>query len=151
MRASQLDAARLDTELSAMLKEQFMKIFSYFQPRLISAFQPELTLILELLVSSNLLFAAQMVVVSLLQACRRLISNHWLQIFRFSVWAGKPTPGSALMNLRYRDERQICMKRKSSSGSSQPGGNLHRHDVRTVFVSAPLRASFHSLAVDLIT
>ncbi len=51
MRASQLDAARLDTELSAMLKEQFMKIFSYFQPRLISAFQPELTLILELLVS----------------------------------------------------------------------------------------------------
>ena len=53
MRASQLDAARLDTELSAMLKEQFMKIFSFFQPRLISAFQPELTLLLELLVSSN--------------------------------------------------------------------------------------------------
>lgn len=50
MRASQLDAARLDTELAAMLKEQFMKIFSFFQPRVISAFQPELTLILELLV-----------------------------------------------------------------------------------------------------
>ena len=50
MRASQLDAARLDTELTAMLKEQFMKIFSFFQPRLISALQPELTLILELLV-----------------------------------------------------------------------------------------------------
>ncbi|DBB13024.1 TPA: hypothetical protein ACH3X3_005760 [Trebouxia sp. C0006] len=89
MRASQLDAARLDTELSAMLKEQFMKIFSYFQPRLISAFQPELTLILELL------------------------------IFRFSVWAGKPTPGSALMNLRYRDERQINIKSRKSTGSSQ--------------------------------
>ncbi len=58
MRASQLDAARLDTELSAMLKEQFMKIFSYFQPRLISAFQPELTLILELLVSKLLLLGS---------------------------------------------------------------------------------------------
>ena len=53
MRASQLDAARLDTELAAMLKEQFMKIFSFFQPRLISAFQPELTLVLELLVGSH--------------------------------------------------------------------------------------------------
>ena len=51
MRASQLDAARLDTELTAMLKEQFMRIFSFFQPRLISALQPELTLILDLLVS----------------------------------------------------------------------------------------------------
>ncbi len=26
------------------------------------------------------------------------------QIFRFSVWRGHPTPGSVLMNLRYRDE-----------------------------------------------
>lgn len=32
MRASQLDAARLDTELTAMLKDQFMSIFSLFQP-----------------------------------------------------------------------------------------------------------------------
>ena len=32
MRASQLDAARLDSELTAMLKEQFMRIFSLFQP-----------------------------------------------------------------------------------------------------------------------
>lgn len=51
MRASQLDAARLDTELTAMLKEQFMKVFTYFQPRLITALQPELTLVLQLLVS----------------------------------------------------------------------------------------------------
>lgn len=28
-----------------------------------------------------------------------------VQIFRFSVWSGKPTPGAALMNLRFRDER----------------------------------------------
>jgi hypothetical protein len=26
-------------------------------------------------------------------------------IWRFSIWADKPTPGNALMNLRYRDER----------------------------------------------
>ena len=32
MRASQLDAGRLDTELTAMLREQFMRIFSLFQP-----------------------------------------------------------------------------------------------------------------------
>ena len=52
MRASQLDAARLDIELTAMLREQFMKIFSLFQPRIISALQPELTLLLDFLVSS---------------------------------------------------------------------------------------------------
>ena len=32
MRASQLDAARLDEELTAMLKEHFMRIFGLFQP-----------------------------------------------------------------------------------------------------------------------
>ena len=32
MRASQLDAARLDNELTAMLREQFMSVFSLFQP-----------------------------------------------------------------------------------------------------------------------
>ena len=32
MRASQLDAGRLDTELTAMLREQFMRIFSLIQP-----------------------------------------------------------------------------------------------------------------------
>lgn len=32
MRASQLDAARLDDELTAMLKENFMRIFGLFQP-----------------------------------------------------------------------------------------------------------------------
>jgi hypothetical protein len=32
MRASQLDASRLDNELTAMLKEHFMRIFGLFQP-----------------------------------------------------------------------------------------------------------------------
>ena len=35
-----------------------------------------------------------------------------IQIFRFSVWAGKPTPGSALLNLRYRDERHSLAQLK---------------------------------------
>jgi hypothetical protein len=32
MRSSQVDAARLDEELTLMLREQFMKVFSLFQP-----------------------------------------------------------------------------------------------------------------------
>jgi len=28
-------------------------------------------------------------------------------IWRFSIWVDKPTPGNALMNLRYRDERGV--------------------------------------------
>ncbi|CAK0781587.1 hypothetical protein CVIRNUC_005414 [Coccomyxa viridis] len=50
MRASQLDAARLDEELTAMLKEHFIRIFGLFQPRIISALQPELGLLLDFLV-----------------------------------------------------------------------------------------------------
>ena len=29
------------------------------------------------------------------------------QIFRFTVWSGRPPPGAALMNLRYRNERAL--------------------------------------------
>lgn len=29
-------------------------------------------------------------------------------IWRFSIWVDKPTPGNALMNLRYRDERVLA-------------------------------------------
>lgn len=77
MRASQLDASRLDIELTAMLQEQFLKAFSLVQPvssrsssclkserscfwrnsqcvlqRVINALKPELSLILDFLVSS---------------------------------------------------------------------------------------------------
>lgn len=38
-----------------------------------------------------------------------------LQIFRFSVWVNRPTPGQALLNLRYRDERSVV-----PSSSQQP-------------------------------
>lgn len=30
-----------------------------------------------------------------------------VQIFSCSVWVGRPPPGAALMNLRYRDERSL--------------------------------------------
>ena len=36
-----------------------------------------------------------------------------MQIFRFSVWRGRPTPGSALMNLRYRDERPVSQESRA--------------------------------------
>lgn len=33
-------------------------------------------------------------------------------IWRFSIWVDKPTPGNALMNLRYRDERALVPREK---------------------------------------
>jgi peroxin-2 len=87
MRSSQLDAARLDEELTSMLKEQFTKIFALFQPGLISRLQPELTLALDFL------------------------------IFRLSVWTGQPLPGMALMNLRFRNERESISTSTSASRS----------------------------------
>lgn len=74
-RVNQLDAAKLDVEMTAMLKEQLTKVFSLMQPGFMSRYEPELDAFLEFLV------------------------------WRFSIWADKPTPGNALMNLRYRDER----------------------------------------------
>lgn len=91
MRSSQLDAARLDEELTSMLKEQFMKIFALFQPGLISRLQPELTLALDFL------------------------------IFRLSVWTGQPLPGMALMNLRFRNEREST---NTSSSHNMNDNNL---------------------------
>lgn len=35
-------------------------------------------------------------------------------IRRFSIWVNKPTPGNALMNLRYRDERAVEVRGKGS-------------------------------------
>lgn len=76
-RVSQLDAGRLDSELSSMIQEQLAKAFSFFRPGLLSGFQPEITLLIDLL------------------------------IFGGSVLSGRPTPGSALMNLRYSNQRGL--------------------------------------------
>ncbi|KAL3335304.1 hypothetical protein AABB24_031494 [Solanum stoloniferum] len=42
-------------------------------------------------------------------------------IWRFSIWVDKPTPGNALMNLRYRDERASEIRGKVRTGLEGPG------------------------------
>ncbi|CAM6045316.1 unnamed protein product [Sphagnum compactum] len=78
LRVNQIDAARLDVEMTAMLREQLNKVFSLAQPGLLLRYELELNALLEFLV------------------------------WQFSVWVDRPTPGNALMNLRYRDERAFA-------------------------------------------
>lgn len=54
---------------------RFSDVFPSLQPGLLLRYEPELNAFLEFLV------------------------------WRFSIWVDKPTPGNALMNLRYRNER----------------------------------------------
>lgn len=37
-----------------------------------------------------------------------------LQIFRYSIWEGRPLPGMALMNLRFRDEAAVQRQRRQA-------------------------------------
>ncbi|KAG5229176.1 Peroxisome assembly protein [Salix suchowensis] len=90
-RVNQFDAARLDIEMSAMLKEQLVKVFSLMKPGMLFQYEPELDAFLEFL------------------------------IWRFSIWVDKPTPGNALMNLRYRDERAMDSIGKVRTGLEGPG------------------------------
>ncbi|XP_052182924.1 peroxisome biogenesis protein 2 isoform X2 [Diospyros lotus] len=90
-RVNQVDAQRLDVEMSAMLKEQLVKVFSLMKPGMLFQYEPELDAFLEFL------------------------------IWRFSIWVDKPTPGNALMNLRYRDERAVEMRGKVRTGLEGPG------------------------------
>ncbi|KAJ6963531.1 peroxisome biogenesis protein 2-like [Populus alba x Populus x berolinensis] len=90
-RVNQFDAARLDIEMSAMLKEQLVRVFSLMKPGMLFQYEPELDAFLEFL------------------------------IWRFSIWVDKPTPGNALMNLRYRDERAMDSIGKVRTGLEGPG------------------------------
>ncbi|KAG2620217.1 hypothetical protein PVAP13_3NG162800 [Panicum virgatum] len=91
-RVNQFDAARLDVEMSAMLKEQLVKVFSLMKPGFLFQYEPELDAFLEFL------------------------------IWRFSIWVDKPTPGNALMNLKYRDERAAPITGKEvRTGLEGPG------------------------------
>ncbi|GKV27096.1 hypothetical protein SLEP1_g36303 [Rubroshorea leprosula] len=90
-RVNQFDAARLDIEMSAMLKEQLVKVFSVIKPGMLFQYEPELDAFLEFL------------------------------IWRFSIWVDKPTPGIGLMNLRYRDERAMEIRGKVRTGLEGPG------------------------------
>ncbi|OIT33040.1 PREDICTED: peroxisome biogenesis protein 2-like [Nicotiana attenuata] len=90
-RVNQVDAGRLDIEMSAMLKEQLVKVFSLMKPGMLFQYEPELDAFLEFL------------------------------IWRFSIWVDKPTPGNALMNLRYRDECAVEVRGKVRTGLEGPG------------------------------
>ncbi|KEH18210.1 zinc finger, C3HC4 type (RING finger) protein [Medicago truncatula] len=90
-RVNQVDAARLDIEMSAMLKEQLVKVFTLMKPGMLFQYEAELDAFLEFL------------------------------IWRFSIWVDKPTPGIALMNLRYRDERAVESRDKVRTGLEGPG------------------------------
>ena len=79
--------------------------------RLMTALQPELNLLLDFLVRSSSAMSSSQCPSCLRKGgtmcCASMSSSPvcTAQVFRFSVWRGRPTPGSALMNLRYRDER----------------------------------------------
>ncbi|KAL9264907.1 Peroxisome biogenesis protein 2-like protein [Drosera capensis] len=90
-RVNQVDAARLDVELSAMLKEQLVQVFSLMKPGILFQYEHELDAFLQFL------------------------------IWRFSIWVDKPTPGNALMNLRYRDERRMETRGKVRTSLEGPG------------------------------
>ncbi|GKV16220.1 hypothetical protein SLEP1_g26895 [Rubroshorea leprosula] len=77
--------------MSAMLKEQLVKVFSVIKPGMLFQYEAELDAFLEFL------------------------------IWRFSIWVDKPTPGNGLMNLRYRDERAIEIRGKVRMGLEGPG------------------------------
>ncbi|KAI4324751.1 hypothetical protein MLD38_030208 [Melastoma candidum] len=90
-RVNQFDAARLDVEMSAMLKEQLVKVFSLMKPGMPFQYEPELDAFLEFL------------------------------IWRFSIWVDKPTPGIGLMNLRYTDATAPVERGIFRTGLEGPG------------------------------
>ena len=65
-----------------MQLSDLVSLFCWGQPGMIFQFEPELDAFLEFL------------------------------IWRFSIWVDKPTPGNALMNMRYRDERAMEIRVK---------------------------------------
>ncbi|CAI5513030.1 unnamed protein product [Closterium sp. Naga37s-1] len=81
-----MDALRLDDEMRLMLKEQLMRVFALVPAAWVARCEAEVELLLDVLV------------------------------WRFSVWADRPLPGCALMNLRFRDERTA----RAGAGAAAP-------------------------------
>jgi peroxin-2 len=114
-----------------MLREQFLRAFALFRPAAIVRLMPELTLLLDFLVSWLLPHQnSQASYLAGLQdrataSCRTLVVPGLLpplpQIFRFSIWEGRPLPGMSLMNLRYRNEGAVQAAACGSSSSSSSG------------------------------
>eukprot|EP01112_Ceratiomyxa_fruticulosa_P021148 TRINITY_DN736_c0_g2_i5.p1 TRINITY_DN736_c0_g2~~TRINITY_DN736_c0_g2_i5.p1 ORF type:complete len:420 (-),score=50.83 TRINITY_DN736_c0_g2_i5:23-1282(-) len=77
LRVNQLDALKLDFEITEVLKSQFMRIFTFFKPELIDKYQPELLALLNILV------------------------------YKLSIFNMGTTYGNILQNLRFRNERAV--------------------------------------------
>jgi len=69
LRVNQLDAKRLDAEMSVLLKQDFADVFAFWRPGLLEHVQPELDALLQLV------------------------------LWRYTLWVDLPTPGSKLQNL----------------------------------------------------
>ncbi|GFR50535.1 hypothetical protein Agub_g12805, partial [Astrephomene gubernaculifera] len=94
LRSSQADALRLDAELGGMLQEQLGRLFEHFTPGQAARFEPEVQAVMAAMV-------------------------FWL-----SVWSGRATPGSELLNMRYRNERAVAagpVELVGASGVEGPG------------------------------
>ncbi|KAJ3048989.1 peroxisome assembly protein (Peroxin-2) [Rhizophlyctis rosea] len=85
LRVSQLDAELLDGELTGLLKEQFLKIFSFFRPTIKETYDPEITALLTYLIS------------------------------QVTLYASGASYGLELQNLRYRNERRHLGDRETAS------------------------------------
>ncbi|MEW5300009.1 MAG: hypothetical protein WDW36_002973 [Sanguina aurantia] len=97
LKSSQLDASRLDEQLIAMLREQLNRVFALMPQGMLAEREPELQALLVLMV------------------------------FGLSVGRGFATPGSVLMNLRYRDERAGHRNDSTAKGNAGPGlGSVQR-------------------------
>jgi peroxin-2 len=120
LRSVQLDAGRLDAELIAMLREQLLRALAQgglFPAARVAQLEPELSALLAALV------------------------------FAGTVARGGATPGSALMNLRYRDERPFSGGRRRGSSSNNPLAALAREssqaaDAATRAAGRPLPPSW---------
>ncbi|GMP26834.1 hypothetical protein CsSME_00003110 [Camellia sinensis var. sinensis] len=114
-RVNQADAQQLDIEMSAMLKEQLVKVFSLMTVymRLLASLFEEINSIDNF--GFNFFFHFFGNYEPELDAFLEFL------IWRFSIWVDKPTPGNALMNLRYRDERAIEPRVKVRTGLEGPG------------------------------
>ena len=121
LRVNQIDAARLDVEMTAMLREQLGKVFSLSQVcsgvSLLSCwfllgsleFPAVFSGVFSVLCwSKGVLFSDIFPSLQpglLLRYEPELNAFLEFLVWRFSIWVDKPTPGNALMNLRYRNER----------------------------------------------
>lgn len=87
MRSSQLDAERLDEELTSMLREQLLRCASWvLQPGLLARLQPELTLLLDLLVSVPALICMILIcIIRAAEAPENTTAAHFMAV------AGLPT------------------------------------------------------------